>query len=224
MDNFDDTLVSFDLFDDSWDIFNDNKENESNNAKNVPEPAALADKSELLTYIKAQQNKNTVRKTQSDASRFIEWLKEYPRSETRPVQTLEPEILDNYIGQYLLSVKRKDGTDYEPDTLTSIHRSIDRYLKELGYGHSLVTDTAFETSKKVLESRRKALKKDGHGNRELKADPLTPEDEDILWKNGQMGSHEPGALQRALWFLTTKLMGKSVLTIKSNIRFCLYIV
>ena len=220
MDNLDNNLISFDLFDESWDDFmNDNKENEADDSNIGQNSDVAPDKSELLNYIKGQQNKNTVRKTQNDALRFTQWLKDHPRSETRPVHTLEPEILDNYVGQYLLSVKRKDGTDYEPDTLTSIHRSIDRYLKELGYGHSLVTDKAFETSKKVLESKRKALKKDGHGNRELKADPLSPDEENVLWDKGQLGSHEPAALQRALWFLTTKLMGKFDLLFQSEHKF-----
>ena len=44
----------------------------------------------------------------------------------RQCYTLEPSVLNNYICNYLLQARRQDGSDYEPDTLTSIHRALDR--------------------------------------------------------------------------------------------------
>ena len=167
-------------------------------------------KADLLAYIKRQQNENTARKTQNEAQKFINWLQQPPRLENRPPEKLPEAVLDNYVGQYLLTLKRKDGRSYQPDTLTSIHRAINRYLQYMGFERSLVKDSAFQISKKVLESKRKELKQQGLGNRDLKAEQLTPDEEDILWSTGELGTRGPRELQHTVWFLTTKLMGKSI--------------
>ena len=46
---------------------------------------------------------------------------------------IEAEQLDNNVGSFLLSIQKNDGTDYEPDTFTSYHRSVARYRKENKY-------------------------------------------------------------------------------------------
>ena len=62
-----------------------------------------------------------------------------------------------------MSIRKADGSEYVPDTLTSYHRSIDRFLKEKKYLYSLVNDKEFETSRAVLQSKRKELKQKGKG-------------------------------------------------------------
>jgi hypothetical protein len=71
-----------------------------------------------------------------------------------------------------------------------------------------VHDTQFKTSKEVLAGKRKELKERGKGNREKRAEPLTPDEEEKLWQSGELGSSNPTSLQQTLWFLTTKHMGK----------------
>ena len=166
------------------------------------------DNSNLKSYIKAQKNPNTLRKTDAEASKFINWVKESPRNVKTDIEQIQPAVLDNLIGNYLIVVAKKNGQPYEPDTLTSIHRAIDRYLRDAGYPYSIVRSQEFDTSRQVLQSRRKELKEMGFGNRTNKAETLTPEDEDKLWEKGQLGNQDPVILQRTIWFLTTKLMGK----------------
>ena len=208
--NFDLGDLGFDIsdvLDASFDQSITDFANESVETDNVNDKSS---KAELLDYINKQQNKNTARKTNNEAKKFIDWLQQPPRNEFRPIESLPAEILDSHIGQYLLTLKRKDGKDYQPDSLTSIHRAINRYLQSVGFTGNLVKDTVFQVSKKVLESKRKELKKSGLGNHDLKADPLTPEEEEILWEKGELGNGNPEALQRTVWFLTTKLMGKQL--------------
>ena len=120
---------------------------------------------------------------------------------------MPPAHLDVYISSFIQKLSKPDGTDYEPDSLTSFHRGIDRALQDKGYEYSLVTSKEFRMSKKMLETRRKELKASGKGNRPNKAEALTGEEEEALWNTGQMGGHSPVALQYALWYLTTKLLG-----------------
>ena len=63
-------------------------------------------------------------------------------------------------------------------------------------------------ARRVLASKRKALKAAGKGNKVNRSDALSPSEEDQLWTSGAMGPDSPKALLRAMWFLTSKLMGK----------------
>ena len=69
------------------------------------------------------------------------------------------------------------------------------------------SDPEFETSQGVIRTKRKIAKKEGYGNKPNRSEALSPDDEDKLWTTGQMGAQSPIALLRAIWYLTTKLMG-----------------
>lgn len=47
-----------------------------------------------------------------------------------------------------MNAKKKDWDSCEPDTLTSIQRSIDRYLRDIKYPKSILEDVEFETSRR----------------------------------------------------------------------------
>jgi hypothetical protein len=106
-----------------------------------------------------------------------------------------------------MTATKSTGEVYEPDSLTSMHRAIDLYLRDRGYKDSLVTSDGFKLSKEVLRSRRNELKGQGKGNRPNRSEPLTDEEEKILWASGQLGDKNPWALQNAMWFLNTKVLG-----------------
>ena len=96
----------------------------------------------------------TQKKTERDANRFSKFIFE-KHVDNKPLQQLEPGTLDIYIGEWLMSLCKADGTSYELDTLTAFHRSIDRYLQYHDYLYSLVTDTKFKMNKEVLLTKRK---------------------------------------------------------------------
>ena len=54
-----------------------------------------------------------------------------------------------------------------------------RYLRENKYSHSILDDREFETSRKVLASKRKELKQKGKGNRPHAAEAITSEERGI---------------------------------------------
>jgi glycogen synthase len=62
-------------------------------------------------------------------------------------------------------VRKRDGTEYEPDTLTGIQNSIDCHLKNLKSKVDKKKDEQFTHSRKVLEAKRKQLKSQGKGNK-----------------------------------------------------------
>lgn len=68
---------------------------------------------------------------------------------TDKIKDFETTQLDALIGKWLMNSKKENGEQYEPDTLTSFHRCVDRYLVEAIYPHSILTSPLFDTSRKV---------------------------------------------------------------------------
>ena len=134
----------------------------------------------LREFVNSKRNKNTNKTTEQNVKRFGEWLAQEPRCEGRDLIDIQPVDMDRYVGGMLLELKKPNNKDYEPDTLTSFYRSINRKLEDIGYGYSLVDSKELKLSKKVLESRRRDLKQKGLGNRPNVAHPLSKNDEEKL--------------------------------------------
>ena len=97
--------------------------------------------------------------------------------EKRELYTIAPEELDNYLAEFIRSVKHiKDGEDYEPSSLRSLISSFERHLKKNNCPASVINDRQFELTLKCLQSKQKELKKAGRGNKDKAAAPLTEED------------------------------------------------
>ena len=115
-------------------------------------------------YIIEQQNKNTRAKTTRDldVKLLIEFLRE--KHEQRNPEDIEAKELNEYLCEFILSVKRKDGKDFESSSLRGLFTSFNRHLKECKYPVSVIEDVAFERKRKCLEAKNKQLIKEGKGN------------------------------------------------------------
>ena len=54
---------------------------------------------------------------------FQKWLSQICFEE-RAIESIAPDELDGFLSNYIVMKKKKDGSDYEPDTLTANHRGI----------------------------------------------------------------------------------------------------
>ena len=79
------------------------------------------------------------------------------------VEDVPDKELNRLLSHFFVSLKKKNGEDYEPNNLTAFQRSIDRHLREKGKGVSIFTGIEFEGSRKALEAKRKDLKRKGKG-------------------------------------------------------------
>ena len=71
-----------------------------------------------------------------------DWCKSI--GEERDIGGIPPPQLDRLLSHFFMNACRQDG---EPDTLTSIHRSIDRYLtKDLCKNYSIIQQLEFTSS------------------------------------------------------------------------------
>ena len=126
-----------------------------------------------------------------------------PSFETLEINKI-PDELGNFVGSFLFSIRKADGSEYEPDTLTRYHWSIDRFLNEKNHLYSL----EFETSRAVLQSKRKELKQKGKGYTNA-TEPLTvsEENKNKLKEKVYIGIHSPKSLLNKMWLQNTMLFG-----------------
>ena len=94
-------------------------------ADNSPDEYHLME-DKLKDFIMEQRNKNTTKKTNLWVKRFKEWLILTHNVKHTNLEKFQLKLLNLYIGGFILSLKKKDGTSFEPDTLTSYHRAIHR--------------------------------------------------------------------------------------------------
>ena len=91
-----------------------------------------------------------------------------------------------------VTIRRKDGTLHEPDTLTSFQRSIDRHhlTRNLRQPYRILRDQEF-TSRDALKAARKRLKSEGKGIKPNAADALESADIECMWSSGALGDTDP---------------------------------
>lgn len=86
-------------------------------------------------YVDSSENINTKEKT----SRDVKVLKEFllHKNEKREIHNIQQEELDDYLAEFVRSVKRNDGKDCEPSSLRAFVSSFERHLKRKNYPASI---------------------------------------------------------------------------------------
>ena len=76
---------------------------------------------------------------------------------------------------------RENSQGYEPESLKVMIASLNRHIKEQ-CNYSILDHKDFELSSKVLNWKAIQLQQSGKVKRPRKADPLTSDEEDVLWE------------------------------------------
>ena len=97
------------------------------------------------------KNKNTQQSTNNWLKVWKSWASQKGYDES--IEKYEPEALNKILEEFYATVRKKDGEDYEPDSLHVMVTAIDRYLTEKEYKHSIIRDREFKSSKLVLEGK-----------------------------------------------------------------------
>ena len=160
---------------------------------------------DIEIFKKSSRPVNTVRQTDKWMRVYNEWAT--IRNAEKNILELPPYQLDLLLQSFYAEVKKKKGGDYEPNSLASMQASIDRFLKENGYAHSILKGREFSSSRSVLEGKARLLREKGMGNRPNRAHSLTKDEELVLWKCGQLGSNSPQSLINTIWWLLTQHLG-----------------
>ena len=109
--------------------------------------------------------------------------------------------------KFYAEVKKKDGDDYEPESLKIMQSAIERHLKDKKYPLSIVRSREFHNSQEVLNAKALSLRQQGKGKRPNKAQPLTTEEESALWEKGQLGDFNGKVLTNVNFKNLTEQLG-----------------
>ena len=110
--------------------------------------------------IVTQKNCNSLRKmpkirtkknTKTCLTVWTTWAEE--KGHSPDIVSYEAKELDEKLQRLFAEVRKKDDSDYEPDSLRLMIASLDRHLKETGSNISIAEDKEFVNSRKVLEGK-----------------------------------------------------------------------
>ncbi|KAK3742851.1 hypothetical protein QZH41_004527 [Actinostola sp. cb2023] len=161
---------------------------------------------EFRDFVTEQQSKNTREKTKYDLTVWQRFC--LTKNEQRELENIPGDELNLLLCSFFKTVAKKNGDQYEPGTLTSFQRSIQRYLNAQGSKANILKGDEFKLSREVLASKRKELVvKYGKGNRPQASRQVLDEEEDKLFATGELGDSNPQVLQRTVWWLLSLHFG-----------------
>ena len=106
-----------------------------------------------------------------------------------------------------MEIRRKDGHPYPPDTLYQLCCGLSRQLQTTNPGWNIFKDVEFIDFRQCLDGTMKILKSEGLGNAKRQAEPISFEEEELLWLTGQLGMHSPQVLLDTMFYLVEICFG-----------------
>lgn len=88
-----------------------------------------------------------------------------------------------------MTVRKQNSDDYEPSRLSSMQRSLQRYLDDQKSQMNIQRDDEFKQMRNTLMTKRKQLVSKGKGNQPQASRALTETKEDKLFEEGYFGDH-----------------------------------
>lgn len=105
-----------------------------------------------------------------------------------------PELA-SHLSNFVFEVRKKTGEEFPPKSLHHIICGIQRYIRMSGRSSiDVFKDSEFADFRVCLDAEMKRLQREGHGSKIRKAEPLTLEEEEVLWEKGLLGKSNPQAL------------------------------
>jgi hypothetical protein len=106
---------------------------------------------EVESFYAKAGSRNTSRTTKTWLNTYLSWAE--TRNQRQDIKNLSPVDLNAVLGQFYADLKKKNGEDYEPESLAIMQASLDRHLKEKGYTLSIVRVPQFYSSNKILKGK-----------------------------------------------------------------------
>ena len=105
-------------------------------------------------FINQQKSANTNKKTATDMNTLLCYM-EAISMKNEKTESLPASELDHFLSKFFLNAHKKNREEYEPATVSSFQRSIQRYLSEKKYLFNILKDNEFEKSTKSPCSKAK---------------------------------------------------------------------
>lgn len=177
---------------------------ENNSIRGTATTDNTVEREKIHDFIDRQKKFNTVRSTKRDLKLFYEFI--VKRGEVRNIEHIPPVELDVLLSCFYIEARKRDGSQYEPVSISSVKASIERHLKDKDTEYSL-HDRTFKLSNMTLSAKKVELKKDGKGQKPNASTAVSSTEENLLWDKGQLGNSSPRVLIFSVWYYFTKCFG-----------------
>ena len=119
---------------------------ENNDETSVEASRPTESQDEIEGFLQDQKSANTSKKTATDMNTLARYIKEIGKNVK--VENLPAAELDHLLCKFFMNIRKKNGQEYEPDSISGFQRSIQRYLSEKGSSVNILKDKEFEKSTK----------------------------------------------------------------------------
>ncbi|XP_078526737.1 uncharacterized protein KIAA1958-like [Lissotriton helveticus] len=137
--------------------------------------------------------------TFADIKLFRDWLSMNYPEEQREVQALPPQQLDRYLSSFYLKIRKMNGLEFSANSFLFFQTSIERYLREQRYGHSIVRGAQFSMSQEALRHKyQQLLQKERERDWSI-VKKLTDKDVETLRRKGLLSRLHPEGLLNLLF-------------------------
>ena len=148
----------------------------------------------------------TQKQTKWALQRWKDWIRD--RNEQREcvrvdgiapfdLETQSDSTIAFWMERFVCEVRKKDtGDDYPPETIYALVVSLQRHIRSIGKRPEVdfFQQPAYDNLKRTLDAKMKELTEKGVKSEKKKAEIITEDMEDILWKKGLLGDHSPQVL------------------------------
>ena len=167
----------------------------------------------LESYQRGYVPKNTDVNTSWAVRNFEDWKRAY--NERHPESPCPDEvlftgnvdILSHWMQKYALGTRKKNREKYPPKTVCYLLSGLNRYMKEKktdSFNIFYQTNNSFKMLRRTCDSLFRELRQEGVGSSSKSTEPITKDEEQLLWSSGQLDPSTPRGLLNAVFFLHGK--------------------
>ena len=115
-----------------------------------------------------------------------------------------------WLRKFILEVRKQDGLEYPPKSIYALVCCFKRHFEQNGI-HDInplnVNDARFGNFRATLDAEMKRLHGKGLGANVKRAEPISSDEESMLWSSGQLGSQNAQALLNSVYYYNCKVFG-----------------
>lgn len=139
---------------------------------------------------------------------WLEWCQ--CRNISESILDIEERQINELMAQFVQEVRRKDGKEYPPGSITSIVSAVQRFLRENGRPAVSFYDEKndiYDLLRKSMDAKLKELTRKGIGCYKKHAQPVTQAMEQELWEKKIFGTETAQALTNVVFWYSSKMYG-----------------
>ncbi|XP_071125661.1 uncharacterized protein KIAA1958-like [Mytilus edulis] len=167
---------------------------------------------EIDTLIEGAENKNTKKATKWAVNVYEDWKNSKIGSGLiiPNLKDLSVQDINSILGKFVVEVRKKNGEKYPAKTLYLLVTGLLRGMRSHGVSNLNFlneSDDRFLRFRQILDAQMKKLTSDGYGINVKQADPISVEQEEILWDKSVFGNHSSESLLHTVFFYNCKYFG-----------------